>query len=112
MCKNTPLNITLFGGPLGGGLEGGGVEADRNKIFHSNISVPLLICLLRLGKICKEKEDNEMYRKTLVSEKSEFRYFFTFFLEKIKKTYKFAMSYLIMGNHIQKVRHYINKKRH
>lgn len=32
-----------------------------------------------------------------------------FFLEKIKKTYKFAMSYLIMGNHIQKVRHYINK---
>lgn len=35
--------------------------------------------------------------------------FFTFFLEKIKKTYKFAMSYLIMGNHIQKVRHYIIK---
>lgn len=84
MCKNTPLNITLFGGPLGG-VEGGGVEADRNKIFHSNISVPLLICLLRLGKICKEKEDNEMYRKTLVSEKSEFRYFFHIFFGKNKK---------------------------
>lgn len=38
--------------------------------------------------------------------------FFYIFLEKIKKTYKFSMSYLIMGNHIQKVRHYINKKRH
>ena len=110
MCKNTSLNITLFGGYWGG--RGWWSSSDKNKFFHSNISVPLLICLLRLGKICKEKEDNEMYRKTLVSEKSEFRYFFTFFLQKIKKTYKFAMSYLIMGNHIQKVRHYINKKRH
>ena len=101
-----------MGSTGGGGLEGGGVEADRNKIFHSSISVPLLICLLRLGKICKEKEDNEMYRKTLVSEKSEFRYFFTFFLERTKKMYKFAMSYLIMGNHIHKERHNIYKKRH
>lgn len=92
-----------------GGVRGWWSSSDKNKFFHSNISVPLLIRLLRLGKICKEKGDNEMYRKTLVSEKSEFRYFFTFFLEKIKKTYKFAMSYLIMGNHIQKVRHYIIK---
>ena len=83
MCKNTSLNITLFGGYWGG--RGWWSSSDKNKFFHSNISVPLLICLLRLGKICKEKEDNEMYRKTLVSEKFEFRYFFTFFLEKIKK---------------------------
>lgn len=86
MCKNTPLNITLFGVPLGGGwVRGWRSSSDKNKFFHSNISVPLLICLLRLGKICKEKEDNEMYRKTLVSEKSEFRYFFTFFFGKNKK---------------------------
>ena len=62
-------------GTTGGGLEGG-VEADRNKFFHSNIfSVPLLFCLLRLGKIHKE---DEMYRIVMVSEKNRISFFFIF----------------------------------